>query len=233
MPRAGPLKQILRSLSVNELKPIQRKFCPRVKPYSEQNGKKEFVDSLRNSLHRSIEQNEVSYEELMSFIRKELSSNEPKHITTKIRNVLQEIEISKNAGYKPTTSVRERWIASELFQALRYELKQTPYKIELEKSYGRYLTADIVISHQSKKRNYAIEVKLAGKSGSRDRLPMQIGKYKKYISHLKRIFVFLVAQKENHLPENHDTVSHVITQLNNKRKTEVIVKHPRDLRYTA
>jgi len=68
MPRAGPLRQMLNALSVKELRAVRRGFCPKVNSYSEQDGKNSFVGSIRDSLKRSIEKNEVSYYELMQFL---------------------------------------------------------------------------------------------------------------------------------------------------------------------
>jgi len=229
MPRAGPLRQMLNALSVKELKAVRREFCPKVNSYSEQDGKNSFVGSIRDSLKRSIKKNEVSYHELMQFLREELSDSTPKQITTKIRNVLEEIQISKNAGHKKSKSVREKWICSEVCQGLRYELKDTPYEVEVEKSLGRY-QADIFVSHSSKNMNYLIEAKFAG-SGSRDKLPHQISKYQDATSYLKRTFVLMIAQKERYLPENFDSVRKVIEDVEEKDKTEVVVKGPGELGY--
>lgn len=231
MPKGGPLRQMLNALSVRELQSIRREFCPRVMSYSEQNGKNAFVGSMRDSLKRSIEKNDISYYELMEFIRDELSNNTPKQVTTKVRNVLKNIKISKNAGYKTTTIVRERWICSEMYQALRYELKDTDYDVELERSLGRRYFADLFISHNSGKRNYIIEVKFAGKGGSKDRLPHRISKYQDNTTYLKRTFVVLIAQKERFLPENSYSVKKVIQDVERKKNTEVIVKGPDDLEY--
>ncbi len=231
MPRAGPLRQMLNALSVRELQAIRRKFCPGVMPYSEQDGKNAFVGSIRDSLKRSIDKGEFSYYEFMKFLRDELLDDTPKQITTKIRNVLKDIKISKNAGYKTTKSVRERWICSEIYQALRYELKDTGYKVEIEKSLGNRCTADLFVSHRSEKRNYVIEVKFAGSGESRDRSPHQVSKYQDNVIYLKRTFVVLIAQRERFLPENSYSVKRVIKDVECKLKTEVIVKGPDDLEY--
>ncbi len=138
MLRAGPLRQMLNALSVKELRAIRREFCPKVNSYSEQNGKNSFVGSIRDSLKRSIEKNEVSYYELMQFLREELSDSTPKQITTKIRNVLKEIQISKNVGHEDSKGVREEWICSEACQGLMYKLKNTPYEVE-KRDYKDYI----------------------------------------------------------------------------------------------
>ncbi len=54
MPRAGPLKQILRTLTVAELRSLRRTHCPQVTEYD--GNKTAFVDRLRNSLKRSIDE---------------------------------------------------------------------------------------------------------------------------------------------------------------------------------
>jgi len=224
---------MLNALSVDELKSVKREFCPKITPYSQQDGKNAFVGSIRDSLKRSFDKKEISYHEFMHFLRQELSDDTPKQITTKIRNVLEEIQISKNAGYKTTRSVRERWICSEIYQALRYELKDTDYKVEVEKSLKGNYRADLFLSHRSGKKNYLIEVKFAGKSGSRDRLPHQVTKYQDCISYLKRTFVLLIVQYKKYLPENNDAVAKVIEDVESRKRTEVIVKGPGKLEYRS
>lgn len=222
---------MLNALTVDELKSIKREFCPHIKPYSEQDGKNAFVGSIRNSLKRSIEKDKTSYKEFMEFLRKELSDDTPKQITTKIRSVLEEIQISKNAGEKSSKSVREKWICSEIYQLLRCELSETDYEVELEKTLEGRKRADIFVSHTAEKRNYLIEVKFVGRSSYRDKLPYQITKYQNCVNYLRRTFVLMIAQSNRNLPENNKDVKDVIDNVENRKKTEVIVKGPDELEY--
>jgi len=231
MPRAGPLRQMLNALSVKELRAVRREFCPKVNSYSEQDGKNSFVGSIRDSLKRSIEKNEVSYYELMQFLREELSDSTPKQITTKIRNVLEEIQISKNVGHEDSKGVREKWICSEIYQALGCELEDTDYEVKIEKNIGNRYRADLLITHTSGKRNYLIEVKLADRSGSRDRLPYQVTKYQDCINYLRRTFVVMIAPEKSYIPDINDSVSDVKEEIEKKDKTEVVVKGPGELGY--
>ena len=231
MPRAGPLRQMLNALSVKELRAVRREFCPKVKSYSEQDGKNSFVGSIRDSLKLSMEKGEISHYELMQFLREELSDTIPKQITTKIRNVLKEIQISKNAGNKKSVNVREKWICSEIYQTLICELEDTEYEVKIEEDLDNRYRADLLVSHKSGKRNYLIEVKLVGSSGGGDRLPYQITKYQNCISYLKRTFVVMIIQDENNLPESNDAVAKVKEEVESKDKTEVVVKGPGELGY--
>lgn len=228
MPRAGPLKQILRSLTVNELRSLRREFCPRVSEYG--GNKAAFVEKLRRSLQRQMDDGELTYEDLMDFVREEFTSNGPEYATTRIRQTLQEIEISPNAGSRDTTSVREHWIASEVYQALRYQFDDQPYLIDQEAMFGRS-SVDLLVSHQSADRNYLIEVKLAGSYSSRERLLSQLRKYRKKVPALRRSYVLLVAEHERDLPRNKDSVAHVVEEAEGEPDTEVIVKPPDELAY--
>lgn len=228
MPRAGALKQILRSLTVSELQAVRRTHCPRVTEYD--GDKSAFVERLRRSLKRSMDEGEYSYEDLVETIREELDDDGPERVTTRIRHSLAGIEISANAGHESSRSVRERWICSELFQSLHYQLEDQPYEVEQEANFGRS-SVDLLVSHVREDRQYAIEVKLAGSYSSRERLLSQLRKYRKKIPNLRRTFVFMVAERERDLPENKESVKHVIEEAENEPRTEVVVKPPRDLRY--
>lgn len=233
MQKAGPLKQILRALTVDDLQAVRRKFCPRVRKYREQEGKADLIDSLRRSLKRSMEDDALSYNELMGYIIEVVLEEKPKRVTTRIRHVLHNIQISENAGWKSTSGVRERWICSEIFQGLQYQLQDTNYTVDTEKYVGEkdsYAYADLFVSHASEKRNYIIEVKLAG-SKSRRELLTQLMKYNKYAQHVKRIFVLLVVEEERHLPANYTPLQTLIKEVEAKEKVEVIVKPPSDLKY--
>ncbi|WP_135824627.1 hypothetical protein [Halorussus ruber] len=228
MPRAGALKQILRSLTVAELRSVRREYCPRVTEYD--GDKSAFVERIRRSLKRSMDDGECSYGDLVETIRDELSSDGPERVTTRIRHVLNEVEISSNAGRESSRSVREGWICSEIFQGLRYRLADRPYEIEQEATFGRS-SVDLLVSHVREDRQYVVEVKLAGSYSSRERLLSQLRKYRKKVPNLKRSFVLMVAERERDLPENKESVAHVVTEAEGEPKTEVVLKPPSDLRY--
>lgn len=230
MPRAGPLKQILRSLTVAELRSLRRTRCPRVSEYD--GDKDAFVDRLRNSLKRSIDDGEFTYEELVEFLRDEFGSDGPERATTRIRHAIDQLEISPCAGYRDSRAVRERWVCSELFQALRYELEELPYDIQQEASFGRS-SVDLLVSHEREHRNYLVEAKLAGNYSSRERLLSQLRKYRKKVPYLRRSFVLLVAERERDLPENKESVRHAVREAEDEPKTDVIVKPPDDLAYVS
>ncbi len=227
MPRAGALKQILRSLTVAELRTVRREHCPRVTEYD--GDKAAFVERIRRSLKRSMDERACSYEALVETIRTELDDG-PQRVTARIRHVLNEVEISPNAGHKKSSSVREGWICSEVFQGLRYRLADRPYDIEQEAKFGRS-RVDLLVSHERHDRQYVIEVKLAGSYSSRERLLTQLRKYRKKVPDLRRTFVLVVAERDRDLPENKESVAHVVTEAEDEPETEVVVKPPSDLRY--
>lgn len=71
MPRAGPLTQILRTLTVSELRSLWRTHAARV---AESDGDKgAFLRRLRNSLKRSMDDGEFTYADPMQFVREESS----------------------------------------------------------------------------------------------------------------------------------------------------------------
>ena len=89
MARTGPLKQILRELKVEELRYLRREFCPRVSEYS--GDKKDFIDKLRDSMKRSIEDGSLSYAEIFSMMRSRIEDNGPKQNTTRKRQEMKKI----------------------------------------------------------------------------------------------------------------------------------------------
>ena len=228
MPRAGPLTQILRTLTVSELRSLRREYAPRVGEYD--GDKEAFVRRLRNSLDRSMDEGEFTYADLMAAIRAELERDGPQRATTRIRHTLDGLEISPNAGRADTTAVREGWICSEAFQLLRRDLADLPYSVEQEAIHGRN-SVDLLIEHDREDRRYMIEVKLAGSYSSRERLLSQLRRYRKKISYLKRTFVLLVAERERDLPENKPSVAHVVDEADGEPNTEVVVKGPESLLY--
>lgn len=228
MPRAGPLTQILRSLTVSELRSLRRTHAPRVTEYDGDKGA--FVRRVRNSLSRSIDEGEFTYEDLMEFVREEFDDDGPQRATTRIRHGLEELVVSSNAGRADTTGVREGWICSEAYQALRYEFDDLPYEIAQEENFGRS-AVDLLVSHQREDRNYVIEVKLAGSYASRERLLSQIRRYQKRVPHLRRTFVLVVAENERDLPENKSSVAHAIEEAENEPDTEIVLKRPDSLAY--
>lgn len=227
MPRASPLKQILRSLRVQELRSLRQRYAPRVTEYS--GDKEAFIDRLTRSLSRSIESGELTYGDLIEWYREELTNTGPERVTTRIRHVLDDLEISPNAMYKDSAGVRERWICSEVFQRLIVQFEDQPYTIRQEASFGRS-QVDLLVSHDRDERNYIVEAKLAGNYNSRERLLSQLRKYRKKVPELRRTFVLMIATKPRHLPQNKASVKHIIDEAEEERNTEVILKKPADLR---
>lgn len=228
MPRAGPLTQILRTLTVSELRSLRRTHAPRVREYNGNKG--EFIQRLRNSLKRSIDEGELTYADLMEFMREEFEQNGPQRATTRIRQTLNDLVISPNAGRADTTSVREGWICSEAYQVLRYTFEDLPYRIEQERGFGRN-SVDLLVTHEREQRNYVIEAKLAGSYSSRERLLSQLRRYRKKVPHLRRTYVLMVAETERDLPENKGSVAHAIEEAEDEPDTEVILKRPESLLY--
>lgn len=228
---AGPLRQTLKALNVKELRSIKREFCPQVQNYRDKSGKTEFIDSIQRSLQRSMEKDELTYQELMEFIVDDLTEDKSR-VTTRIKDTVRDMELSKNAGEESTTSVREKWISSEIFQALKHNLEDTDYTIRQEKYYSRD-SIDLLISHVNKKRNYPIEVKPTRNMSSFEKLPTQIRRYKKKIPYIKRFFAIVIIEKEKNLPENKSKVKHILEDVNNISNTTILKKTPDELRYSV
>lgn len=230
MPRAGPLTQILRTLTVTELRSLRRAHAPQVTEYD--GSKEAFVRRLRGSLDRSIDDGTFSYEELLRFIRTEIEQNGPKQATTRIRQSLTELEISPSAGRADTTAVRESWICSEAYQVLRLRFADHPYQVEQEATFGRS-SIDLLVTHEREDRNYIIEAKLAGSYSSRERLLSQLRRYRKQVPYLRRTYVLMVAERQRDLPENKESVAHAVDEAEAEPETEVLIKPPSDLRYSV
>lgn len=228
MARASPLTQILRTLTVSELRSLRRTYAPRVSEYD--GDKDTFVRRLRNSLKRAMDDGEFNYEELMAFIREEFKQNGPQRASTRIRHSLNELVVSPNAGRADTTAVREGWICSEAFQVLRREFSDSPYAIEQEAGFGRS-NVDLLVTHERENRNYIIEAKLAGSYSSRERLLSQLRRYRKKVPYLRRTYVLMVTENERDLPQNKDSVSHAVEEAENEPDTEVLIKSPESLLY--
>ena len=223
MPRAGPLRQILRTLTVNDLKEIRARYAPQVSKYD--SNKKDFVERLRGSIERS---DDVTFEVLMETIF-DIRSTDTRWPTTRIKDALNGLNVSSNAGRKDSKSVRELWISSEAFQALRYEFNGQPYNISQEESFGR-ASADLFVSHQDGDRNYVIEIKLAGNS-ARDKLPTQLRRYEERVPYRRHTYVFMVVERQRDLPSQKRSVRNVIEEVEKRDRADVIIKPPSDLLY--
>ena len=228
MPRGGPLRQILSTCSIAELKRIHSEFCSRVAEYN--GDKSEFEGRLRDSLKRSIDDGEVSYVDIMETIRDELVENDGRQATTRIRDAVEGLTVTPNAGHKDGSGVREKWISSELYHALDAEFDGQPYSIVQEYSIGRS-SADLMVVHDRDERKYLIEVKLAGSYSSRERALSQVRRYRKNVDGLRRSFVALIAESGRDLPKNKDSVEHILDEFGDEEATEVILKPPEDLLY--
>lgn len=211
MPHAGPLKQILRGLTLEELRAVRQEFCPRLSGYNErEGGKEEFVDALRRSLDRSMEKGEVNYEVLMRFIRKELDSD-GRRVTTHIKDVLETVVFSSNLGSDAGSRVREDWMCGEIFQALRMKLVDKEYTVKVSQNFGG-TEVDILIIHPER-RSYAIEVKRLENLSNAEKALSQVRRYKRNVPNLRQTYVALVAESERRLPQNNDKVNHLIQDI--------------------
>lgn len=221
---AGPLRQILRTLNIRQLKEVRKEFCPRVKKYD--NDKNDFISRLRGSLARSIDRGEISYEDLMEFITSLLESD-TRTVRTQIKHTLKEMEFTGN-GAKTTKGINERFLAAEVFQALYHSLDQRNYNI-IREDYRRGSHPDMIVENSS--RSYLIEFKRARNRSRMEGLPTQVERYKSSVDDLKKVFVVVIVEKEKDLPKNCKKVKHAIETVKDKEKTELIIKEPEELRY--
>ena len=224
MPRAGPLKQILRTLNTRQLSQVRNEFCPQVSKYS--GNKTEFVNRIRESLKRSMESNETSYEELMSFT-KSLLESDTRTVRTQISHTLKEMEFTGN-GAETTKGINERFLAAEVFQALYHTIDNRSYSI-LREDYRNGSPPDMIIENSS--RTYLIEFKRAANKSGMQGLPAQIRRYKSNTENLRKVFVLIIVEKENDLPEANSKIGEAVKMLEEMNKTEIITKEPEELRY--
>lgn len=224
MPPTSKLRKFLRPLTVSDLKKIRERHAGRVGEYN--GDKNDFIDRLRRSIDGS---DETSIEDLTETVL-DIRSSDSRQVTTRIRDAVDMLEVSPNAGGKKSKSVREHWISSELFQCLRYEIEGHPYSVEQEKYFTRGTSVDLFVTRQDGNGNYLIELKLAGRS-TKDRLPRQLRRYEDKASYRKRTFVVFVAEEENDLPGHNPSLADLIEQVKKRTRTDVLVKPPSDLRY--
>jgi hypothetical protein len=222
MSNAGPVRQILRALDISTLRRVRARLAPGVQEYAGQ--KNEFVTRLRNSIAGSG----PDVCERLTNVILEIQDTDYRRPTTRIRDALTNLVVSSNATRKTSKSVREYWICSEAFQALRYEFQDQPFEIRQEESVGQG-AADLFLRKENGNANYVIEAKLAGSSG-RDRLPAQLRRYEDLVSYRKRTFVLLVVEHKRSLPERKRSVRALIDEVEDRERTEVIVKRPGEIR---
>jgi hypothetical protein len=170
----------------------------------------------------------VSIREIVELLRDKIENQDTRRATTRIRDGVEEMDITSHATNADSKSVREHWISSEIFQTLQYEFSDQPYHITQEYQIGRS-SVDLLVSHDHDDRNYMIEVKLARSYGSRERLLSQLRRYQKKVPYLRRSFVVLVVERERDLPENKSGVAHVVEEAKNEPDTEVLIKPPEDI----
>jgi hypothetical protein len=233
MPRAGKIRQFLDALRVSDLRAVHRRFTPRVKSYESDSDRNAFVRRLRRSLKRSIDSNELSFADLVSFIVTDAEARDRRNNTTIIKKTLQNLSFSRHLMHKDASNVRERWICGETFQALRIAFENRPHAtVELEKKFGR-CSADICVTvgkpGSESVYHYPIEVKRASQTGNVKQLPGQLDKYRKYVRpKTQHIYVLAVGEVEGVL--NRRIVSNVLNGARRRKDTTVIVKKRSSIR---
>lgn len=224
MPRAGPLKQLLTPMTIDELQFLHQEFCSDVRSY--QGDKTAYRDRVHDALKYRIDNGDLSYEVLMERYRSEIVESESKQVTTRIRETLHNFELSEGAARE---EANERWITSEAWQALRIAFQSEPYTVVQEETFGR-LRVDLLITHDHEARNYMIEFKLAHRTSSLSRAYSQIRDYQRAIEGLRRSWVVVVAQHERYLPEQKARVANMIEDIRELEATEVLITRPEDFR---
>ena len=222
MSNAGPVRQILRTLDISTLRRVRARLAPGVQEYAGQ--KNAFVTRLRNSIAGSG----PDVCERLTNVILEIQDTDYRRPTTRIRDALTNLVVSSNATRKTSKSVREYWICSEAFQALRYEFRDQPFEIRQEVSVGNG-SADLFVSHKERNANYVIEAKLHGKDTIK-KLPSQLRRYEDHVKYRRKTYVFVIVWHKRSLPEEKWSVRSVIDEVEDRERTEVIVKRPGEIR---
>ncbi|MFC7132067.1 MULTISPECIES: hypothetical protein [Salinibaculum] len=224
MPRAGPLKQLLTPLTLDELRYLRREFNLDISSYD--GDKTGFRDRVHDALKYRIDNGQMTYQQVMESYRDEVVTNESKQVTTRIRETLNNLELSEGANRK---EANEMWITSEAWQALRMAFQDEPYTVIQEETFGRR-RVDLLVTHDHDARNYLIEFKLANRTGSLSRTYSQLREYQRAIEGLSRSWLVVVAPEERYLPEQKERVANMIEDVRQLDATEVIIVRPEDFR---
>lgn len=224
MPRAGPLKQLLQPLNLDELRYLRQRFCQSVQSY--QGDKTAFRDRVHDALKYRIDNGELTYEQLMQAYRSEYVSDESQQVTTIIRETLDGLELSNEANRK---EAGEMWITSEAWQTLRIALRDKPYTVIQEENFGRK-RVDLLVTHDRDARSYLIEFKMADNTEQMKKAYSQLKGYQREIEGLRRSWLVAVAPRERYLPEQKGLVANMIEDVRELDATEVIIVRPDDFR---
>lgn len=224
MPRAGPLKQILIPMTLDELRSLYREFNLDIQSYG--GDKTAFRDRVHDALKYRIDNGQLTYQQVMEAYRDEVVTNESRQVTTRIRETLDNLELSEGAGRK---EANEMWITSEAWQALRMAFREEPYTVVQEETFGRR-RVDLLVTHDHDARNYLVEFKLANRTGSLRQTYSQLRDYQRAIEGLRRSWLVAVAPEERYLPEQKERVANMIGDVRELDATEVIIVRPGDFR---
>lgn len=225
MSNPSALKQVLRSLDVEDLQAIRREHAERVSSgYNRENLIQRLWDSLNGR---------ISVSKLMETALAEVQKDRRQHLT-RIKHALERLVFSEHVTGGDASRARENWMCSEAFQALRYELGnatgKTDYFIELEKGSGQE-GVDLCVTYddgEGRPMRYLIEAKRArNRSGMRG-LSNQLSGYEETITYWKHSIGLIIAERETHLPENNRLTRRMQNDLEDRERTDCILKRPSD-----
>lgn len=229
MSNPGAFTQILRSINIDDLRAIRRKYASGV---SSGYNKPKLVRRLRDSLDGRI-----NIQKLTESALEEAQRDRRQHFT-RIKDALERLVFSENVTDDSTSENREKWMCSEAFQALRYELEDvvgsSNYTIEQEyivKQEGERGIVDLCVTYDDGKERpmrYLIEAKRARRKQGMKRLINQIETYEERTKYWERSIGLIIVEREADLPRNAPATRRAKNKLESRRRTDYVLKRPSD-----
>jgi len=211
---------MLRALKKDELREVRSKYAPGVKGYSHENKKATFARRIRNSIER---RHDATPEVLMEMIA-EVLRGDTRGVRKRIKKALRGLELSKNVrGNGDESKVREKWISSETYQSLRYELMDIEYEVIQEKKIKGRNSVDLFV--RGKRRKYPIEVKISENPAIKTTLN-DIHKYQKKIDGVNKIYLFMVSYTGRYTSSKKERIKELKKRVNKNTDAEVVENPP-------
>ncbi|SIS16546.1 hypothetical protein [Natronorubrum thiooxidans] len=189
------LYRVLDTLDESELRAIRRR-CDWCNVQSPEKAETEFSKRIRNSARTSVEDGDISFDQLVRQIHNEVLRGSPNLPETRIKHVLLQTPICGDE--RP----RERLVSMQMYGALRNEFGDD-YKVYREHSIHDHTRTkfDLYVEHTPTGKCYLIESKIA-ENLSKNKVLGQIYKYNRIIDEETekdrvRTFLFILADDED------------------------------------
>lgn len=208
------LTAILRTQSYSGLDAINRELCDnRIK---RNGGKERYVQRLRRSLKNSLENNDITWKDILEV----LQADDEARTRTRIRDCLESITFSKTTSQKEGEEAIEHYVTAEVFQALQWKFQDDGIEVYDEKwqnkSIGR---PDITVLDGDDK--YVVEVKTSS-LGAMRKLKEQVKRYKE-IDGFRWLIVLYVTTKPRMALEKNSKRKNMVAGLKGHYKRLTVV----------